>query len=269
MVAIGDRARSTDGKSSYFSRSSTVSIQDWKKPYLFDILYFLEIFQSKGIEQKHFRYFLMKSHNLEFDSGMDIFYNQNKAAFKVFAPHGKNLRTHMDVCQLLEKFGKIKDEVEKEKQIKELILSVWRRGSIKTVGDLDQYLRRLRKNRIITKANRKKPLQYVTTVEYEKNYRELRILEFIERWDIKDKAEVAPAKFKGHRYDTSIFGASGEEFTKEDTNKIGEYLRVICDNLAKILELKKQKTHPLLDGVNESDKAKLTSIDFFYHGSLL
>jgi len=46
------------------------------------------------------------------------------------------------------------------------------------------------------------------------------------------------------------------------------HLNVICDNLAKIMKLKTQKTLSLLDGANEPDKAKLTSIDFFYHGSL-
>jgi len=204
----------------------------WKKPPLSDILYFLEIFQyqNEGIEQKHFRYFLMKSHNLEFAREMDGFYNRNKCFFEMFAPQRDNFRIHEDIDQHLKKFEKIKDELEKEKQ--NFILNLWRTGNIKTEGALDQCLRRLCRNGVIKKVTRKKPFHYVTTIEYEKNYQDLRILEYIERWDIKDKAIISPVKIEGHRYDASIFGASGREFTEEESNKIAMHLNVICDNLA-------------------------------------
>ena len=243
----------------------------WEKPNLADILYFLEIFQyqNEGIEQKHFRYFLMKYHNLEFAREMDDFYNRNKYFFEMFAPRRDNFRAHEDVCRHLKKFEKIEDKVEQEKQKQNFILSLWRTGNIKTEGALDQYLRRLCLNGVLKKANRKKPFHYVTTIEYEKNYQELRILEYIERWDLKDKAVTSPVKIEGHRYDASIFGASGKEFTEEETKKIAMYLKGICNNLAKILELKKQKTFHHLDVVNEAKRAKLTSIDFFFHGSLV
>jgi len=68
-------------------------------------------------------------------------------------------------------------------------------------------------------VNRKKAFHYVTTIEYEKNYQDLRILEYIDRWDIKDRAIISPVKIEGHQYDASIFGASGKEFTKEETIK--------------------------------------------------
>ncbi|UCD13749.1 MAG: hypothetical protein JSW60_09375 [Thermoplasmatales archaeon] len=243
----------------------------WEKPHLSDIVYFLEIFQyqKEGIEQKHFRYFLMESPNLEFTREMDDFYNRNKILFIMSAPLRKNLRTHEDVVKRLTKFEKIEDGVEKEKQIKDFILSLWRTGNIKTVGDLDQYLRRLCQNGVIEKSNRKKPYHYNTTVEYEKNYQEMRILEYIERWDIKDKTIIAQKKIGEHRYDVFIFGASEKEFNEKDTKKMTEYLKVICNNLVKILELKKQKTLHNIDGMDEAMRTKLTSIDFFFHGSLI
>lgn len=245
--------------------------QLWKKPHLSDILYFLEIFQyqEEGIEQKHLRYFLMKDHTLEFVTEMDRFYERNKVFFEEFAPSRNDFQNREDIRRHLKKLETIKDIKEQDKQKQNFILSLWRTGNIKTVGDLDQYLRRLCKNNIIKKANRTKPFRYVTTVEYEKNYQELRMLEYIERWDIEDKAIISLGRSEGYRYDTSIFGASGEELTEVETKKIAMHLKVICDNLAKILELKNQKTLPLLDGANEDDKAKLTSIDFFYHGSML
>lgn len=241
----------------------------WKKPHLSDILYFLEIFQyqCEGIQQKHFRYFLMTPPNLEFANEMDHFYNRNKFFFEAFAPQRINFRTHEDVLGHLKKFEIIEDVEEKQKQ--NFILSLWRTGNIKTVGDLDQYLRRLCLKRVIKRKNRRKPFHYMTTIEYEKNYQNLRIMEYIHRWDLKDKAIIFPAKIEGQRYNTSIFGAIGKEFTKEDTNKIAMHLKVICENLADILELKKQKTIHLLNGMNEAERAKLTSFDFFFHGSLM
>jgi hypothetical protein len=244
--------------------------QLWKKPHLANILYFLEIFQyqKEGIKQKHLRYFLMNDHNLEFMTQMDRFYERNKFFFEEFAPSRNDFQTREDIRRHLNKLETIKDVKEQDKQKQNFILSLWRTGNIKTEGALDQCLRRLCRNGVIKKANRKKPFHYVTTIEYEKNYQDLRMLEYIERWDIRDKAIISPVKLEGHHYDTSIYGASGEEFTEEDTKKIAMHLEVICDNLAKILELKTQKTLPLLNGANEVDKAKLTSIDFFYHGSL-
>ncbi|EMR74519.1 hypothetical protein MBGDF03_00976 [Thermoplasmatales archaeon SCGC AB-540-F20] len=243
----------------------------WKKPHLANILYFLEIFQyqGEGIEQKHLRFFLMKSHNLEFDREMYGFYDRHKKLFETFAPRRDAYRTSGDMGGNLIKFEEIEDEVEQEILKRKFILNLWRTGDIKAVGDLDQYLRRLCLNGVIKKLNRKKPFHYVTTIEYEKNFQELRILEFIERWDFKERDVVSICKIEGHCYDSSIFGASREIFTKEETNRIGKHLEVICDNLGEILELKKQKILHLLKEADEVDKAKLSSIDFFFHGSLV
>ena len=241
----------------------------WKKPHIADILYFLEIFQYPGgrLEQKHLRYFLMNDHHLEFVNELDSFYEDNKVLFEEFVPLKGNFQTREDICQHLKTFDTIKDEQERDIQKNNFILSLWRSGNIKTKDDLDQYLRRLCRNNIIKKVNKNKPFKYMTTYEYEKNFQELRVVEYIERWDIKERNKIIPVRIEGCYCDASIFGVSRDQFDEDEIKKIATNLENICENLTMILKLKNQKTHHYHEGKNEMEREKLTSIDFFFHGS--
>jgi hypothetical protein len=240
-----------------------------EKPHLFDILYFLETFQyqEEGIKQKHFRYFLMTIHNLQFTKKLDSFYLRNKQIFELFAPLHKKFPTTKDILLQLKRMEKIKDKVEQEKQKQKFILGLWRRNNIKNEKDLDQYLRRLCKNKLIKKTNNKRPYHYSLSDEFQKNFKELKINEYITRWDFDDQTMVTPKRKKDYSYDSSIFGVSEKIFNEKDQEKIGQSLKIICENLIEILELKNQKTLKLLDGMNDTEKEKLSSIDFFFHGS--
>jgi len=241
----------------------------WKKPHIADILYFLEIFQyqKERIEQKHLRYFLMNAHRLEFVNKLNNYYKDNKLFFEEFAPTKDDFQTRESINQHLKTFNSITDELEKEIQKRNFILSLWRRDNIKTEDDLDQYLRRLCRTNIIKKINKKKPYKYMTTNEYEKNFQELRMTEYIERWNTKEQNKIIPFQNKEYYINSSIFGISDGQFTKNEEEKISIHLKNICENLTKILELKNKKTYHILEEENETERDKLTSIDFFFHGS--
>ena len=241
----------------------------WKKPHLAEILYFFEIFQyqKERIEQKHLRYFLMNNHHLDFVNKLNNYYKENKLFFEEFAPTKNDFQTRESIHQHLKKLDSIKDELEKEIQKRNFILSLWRNDNIKTEYDLDQYLRRLCRNNVIKKINKKKPYKYMTTNEYEKNFQELRMIEYIERWDTKEQNKIIPSQNNGYYINASIFGISVEHFTKDEVKKIALHLKNICENLTIILELKNKKTCSILEGQKETEREKLTSIDFFFHGS--
>ena len=107
----------------------------------------------------------------------------------------------------------------------------------------------------------------MTTNEYDKNFQELRRIEYIERWDIKEQSKIIPVRIEGYYCDASIYGASGNQFNEDEIKKIEMNLKNICENLMEILKLKNQKTHDFLDRTDGTEREKLTSIDFFFHGS--
>jgi hypothetical protein len=209
----------------------------------------------------------MTSHHPEFVTDLNNFYDQNKLLFERFAPRNEIFQTYEDIHQHLKRFDETKDENIKFVEKRNFILGLWRRGNIKNENDLDQYLRRLYNNNIIKKLNRKKPFKYMTTNEYDKNFQELRRLEYIERWDIKEQIKIIPVRIEGYYCDTSIYGVAENQFDEDEIKKINMNLKNICENLIDILKLKNQKTHDLLSERNGKEKEKLTSIDFFFHSS--
>jgi hypothetical protein len=209
----------------------------------------------------------MTSHHLEFVTDLNSFYEQNKLLFERFAPQKGVSKTREDIHQHLKKLDLIKDENIKCVEKRNFILGLWRRGNIKNENDLDQYLRRLCNNNIIKKLNRKKPFRYMTTNEYDKNFQELRRIEYIERWDIKEQSKIFPVRIEGYYCDASIYGLLENQFNEDEIKKIGINLKNIRENLIEILKLKNQKTHDFFDMMDGKKREKLTSVDFFFHGS--
>lgn len=250
--------------------SDHLSINDigylWKKLHLADILYFTDIFQfsENGLEQKHFQYFLMQDPLLEFTEEMDAFYQRNEALFTCFYPSASKKECENKINQLDKKiqYAKTSELLQKQKEKKNYILSLWRRGNIKNIYDLDQYLRRLTKNGILQREGDKKPFRYKTTVEYDLVFRKWAIMNGIEQWDRDRTQEIKGFDDKEFIFQGYLFGLSNTiNYSEEDDKKIGFYLENIKESLCSIAEIKKTKDQEL----NKGNIRNVFSLDFFVH----
>ena len=230
----------------------------YKEKHYRYIITLLELFQyhANGLSQKHFRYVLMHDPQLGADT---------MAKLENFFKRTKRL-------ELFECGGS-------------------RKGSIKTQKDLNHYLKYLYKNNIIKKINRKKPIKYMLTNEYDKSCNEIKIEDYISRWDNKhqminlalpqwicpkcglgnsdvlqncERCKTPRGLIKNTRYEEwTIFGLSEDlKFNEGENKEIGTYLDNIQENLWKIVELKNKRTKDM-----DVKDEKVTSIDFFYHGT--
>lgn len=231
----------------------------YREKHYRDIITLLELFQyqERGVSQKHFRYILMNKPELDPLTTAEVknFFERAKYLLNLFERHGS------------------------------------RKGSITTQKNLNYYLKYLYKNNIIKKVNRKKPIKYMLTNEYDKSCNEIKIEDYISRWDNKhqminlalplwvcpkcgswysdvdqncERCKTPRKLIENTRYEEwTIFGLSEDlKFSEDENKEIGTYLDNIQENLWKIVELKNKITKDM-----DVKDEKVASIDFFYHGT--
>jgi len=194
----------------------------FKHPYYLDIvvlLFFLESHYERvyvksqkkwvlqygnyGLEQKHFRYILMKQHGLDklSTSQMGQFEKDNKIAVEWFTDS-------------------------------------WSKGSIASQKDLNHYLKYLTSHEVIKNIKKKKPYRYVLFSDFRETYELMKIEDNINSWG-NNYIEILspyPKKDKGF-----LFGLDFNIFTKNESEEIGKYLTAVQENLGKIIELNNKK----------------------------
>ena len=155
-----------------------------------------------GLSQKHFRYILMKQHELDEleTSRMVEFEKDNKVMVEWF--------TH----------GRLK-------------------GSITSQKNLNHYLKQLKLKDVIKPLNKKKPFRYVLFDDFRETYELMRIEDHLNGWE-NNYRKLLPTHTEE---DGFIFGLDEKSLTKEDLNKIAKHLDIVQKNLWKIVELKNKK----------------------------
>lgn len=223
-----------------------------KKPYYQDILGLFMLFQLtvEGLSQRHFRFLLMENHGLKDTRKMVEFCTLKKLLFKSFPqPRKDDIITAKDLVPHLKYL---------------------RKNNIKNEDDLDKYLKHLLKHNIIKPTNRKKPFRYKLSPEAIWGYHLLRVEDYLEKWTpgLYRLPILTPTEKRFE--DIFLYALPFDlHFTHKEFKEIDKYLNEVREILWRIVKIKSKKIQHLLWDKNEEERAKLTSIDFFYHGTTI